>query len=150
MTGARDTSARVSSPRMMAVTPARDAPPDLFDGPLVLRDPGAIADPVLRIIAERTRALAAGMPLPADGATLALGVEGGGMATAMTCGMAWVLATTRRPCSTSFPAGSSIPSGPRSTVRRLPVPRRIAAEWCKPQAFAGSGPAPPSLRKDSQ
>ena len=109
MTGARDTSARVSSPRMMAVTPARDAPPDLFDGPLVLRDPGAIADPVLRIIAERTRALAAGMPLPADGATLALGVEGGGMATAMTCGMAWVL--ERLGATAAFDAVYGVSSG---------------------------------------
>jgi predicted patatin/cPLA2 family phospholipase len=94
---------------MTAVSTVGDAPPDLFDGPLVLRDPGTISHPVLRMIAVRTRALAAGEPRPADGATLALGVEGGGMATAMTCGMAWVL--ERLGATAAFDAVYGVSSG---------------------------------------
>lgn len=94
---------------MTAASPVDDAPPDLFPGPLVLRDPAAIADPVLRLVAQRTRALAAGEPLPDDGATLALGIEGGGMATAMTCGMAWVL--ERLGATAAFDAVYGVSSG---------------------------------------
>ena len=76
---------------MARLAPAAALPVSLADGPIVLRDPASIEHPVLRLVAERTRALADGAALPDDGATLALGIEGGGMATAMTCGMAWVL-----------------------------------------------------------
>ncbi len=50
---------------------------------------------------------------------------------------AWARATMRWPCSTSFPAGSSIPSGPRSTAREnLVHESRIAREWCKPNGVS--------------
>jgi predicted patatin/cPLA2 family phospholipase len=94
---------------MTARSSPSDVLPDLLSGPLVLRDPAAAGHPVLRLIVERTRALAAGEPLPGDGATLALGIEGGGMATAMTCGMAWVL--ERLGATAAFDAVYGVSSG---------------------------------------
>lgn len=88
--------------------PAKDSP-ELVPGPLVLRDPATLEHPVLRLVAERARALAAGDRLPDDGATIALGIEGGGMATAMTCGMAWVL--ERLGAATAFDAVYGVSSG---------------------------------------
>ena len=76
---------------MAAPSPARLDVPDLVPGPFVLRDPQSLAHPVLRLLAQRTLDLAARDVHADDGAVLALGIEGGGMATAMTCGMAWVL-----------------------------------------------------------
>ena len=79
----------MTDPGLPSTDPAD--PVDLVGRRLVLRDPSAIDHPVLRLVAERTVALNAGDPLPEDGATLALAIEGGGMASAMSCGMAWVL-----------------------------------------------------------
>lgn len=54
--------------------------------PAVVRDPGAIEHPALRLLAER-----AGSGRRDDGAFLALGVEGGGLAVSMAAGMALAL-----------------------------------------------------------
>ena len=53
-----------------------------------MRDPAEIEQPVLRLLAERIRA---GGRQPGDDARLALGIEGGGLATSMCAGMAWAL-----------------------------------------------------------
>jgi predicted patatin/cPLA2 family phospholipase len=57
-------------------------------GPFELRDPDEIEQPVLRLLAERVRSVQARQT---DGARLALGIEGGGLATSMCAGMAWAL-----------------------------------------------------------
>lgn len=65
-----------------------DDPPFLPEGPFELRDPAQIADPLLRVVAQRARS---GARDSQDGHTIALGVEGGGLATSMCAGMAWAL-----------------------------------------------------------
>ena len=65
---------------------AQIAPP--ASGPFTVRDPAEIEQPVLRLLAERIRA---GGRQPGDDTRLALGIEGGGLATSMCAGMAWAL-----------------------------------------------------------
>ncbi len=59
----------------------------LPEGPFELRAPADIEQPLLRLVAQR--ALARGRT--DDGLKLALGIEGGGLATSMCAGMAWGL-----------------------------------------------------------
>ncbi len=97
----------MTDPGLPSTDPA--APVDLLGRPLALRDPASIEHPVLRLVAERAQALKAGRPQPGDGATIALGIEGGGMASAMSCGMAWVL--ERIGASAAFDSVYGVSSG---------------------------------------
>ncbi len=67
----------------------------LPSGPFELRAPQDVAHPVLRVIAARAaegaRPSSAAGSTWADGHTLVLGIEGGGLATSMCAGMAWAL-----------------------------------------------------------
>jgi predicted patatin/cPLA2 family phospholipase len=62
-------------------------------GPYELRSPDDAGSPVLRVLLERAARHPDGAPPEgwSDGCTLALGIEGGGLATSMCAGMAWAL-----------------------------------------------------------
>ena len=84
---------------------AQIAPP--ASGPFTVRDPAEIEQPVLRLLAERIRA---GGRQPGDDTRLALGIEGGGLATSMCAGMAWALEQLGATMP-SMPSTASRPAG---------------------------------------
>lgn len=69
------------------------AEPLLPDARWVARAPGDVGSPVLSALLERAERHPGGAPPEGwgDGRTIALGIEGGGLATSMCAGMAWAL-----------------------------------------------------------